>query len=197
MLFVFSTGANGRLAWQWWSGGRRERLRLVLGALGPESPLVPSTMFEQAFVLLDRSVKNFLMSLWRLRTSLLGRLSMKGGQFHSQPVPLSFHLLARRQLILPCSLDVVCKSTSPMVRSDGCVNSRICTKRNGAAGAKRSSQSKVAKGRPPFYVVWSGRSRGVFTMWRECLSSIFRFPGAQFKSFYSLEQAQDAYIRGS
>ena len=76
-------------------------------------------------------------------------------------------------------------------------NLRICAKRNGAAGAKRSSQSKVAKGRPPFYVVWSGRSRGVFTMWSECLfffffvrehfgpslSSIFRFPELSSRVF--------------
>lgn len=49
--------------------------------------------------------------------------------------------------------------------------------------------SKQAK----WYVVWEGRQVGVFTTWPECKSQVDGFPGARFKSFASLEQAERAF----
>ncbi|MEI6575383.1 MAG: viroplasmin family protein [Bacteroidota bacterium] len=43
-----------------------------------------------------------------------------------------------------------------------------------------------------FYVVWKGRTTGVFDIWDDCFESIQGFPGAQYKSFESKEIAEAA-----
>ena len=47
--------------------------------------------------------------------------------------------------------------------------------------------------KPKFYVVWSGRSTGVFTTWAECSAQVKGFPGARFKSFPSRDEAEAAF----
>ncbi|MEO9849251.1 RNase H1/viroplasmin domain-containing protein [Reichenbachiella sp.] len=44
-----------------------------------------------------------------------------------------------------------------------------------------------------YYVVWNGRTTGILLTWAECEASVKGFSNAQFKSFPSLEQANDAY----
>lgn len=44
-----------------------------------------------------------------------------------------------------------------------------------------------------FYVVWKGRQTGVFTTWAECQAQTNGFPQAVFKSFETLELAQQAF----
>ena len=43
-----------------------------------------------------------------------------------------------------------------------------------------------------FYVVWKGRKTGVFTTWEECKAQVQGYEGAQYKSFDTLLQAQNA-----
>ncbi len=43
-----------------------------------------------------------------------------------------------------------------------------------------------------FYVVWSGRKTGIFRSWEECASQVSGFPGAAFKSFENLFEAETA-----
>lgn len=43
-----------------------------------------------------------------------------------------------------------------------------------------------------YYVVWEGRSKGIFDSWNECKVQIDGFPNAVYKSFPSLEQAEQA-----
>lgn len=51
------------------------------------------------------------------------------------------------------------------------------------------------------YVVWKGRSTGVFESWEECQKQINGFPGAQFMSFQNRDLAvkafKDAYVNYS
>lgn len=44
-----------------------------------------------------------------------------------------------------------------------------------------------------FYVVWQGRSTGIFSDWASCEAQVKGFAGAKHKSFASLEQAQNAF----
>jgi ribonuclease HI len=44
-----------------------------------------------------------------------------------------------------------------------------------------------------YYVVWKGRSPGIFTSWGEAEKQIKGFAGAQYKSFGSLREAETAY----
>jgi ribonuclease HI len=44
-----------------------------------------------------------------------------------------------------------------------------------------------------YYVVWEGNEPGIYTSWTECQLQIKGFPNARYKSFTSLEEAQEAF----
>ncbi|MBN2615560.1 MAG: ribonuclease H family protein [Bacteroidales bacterium] len=44
-----------------------------------------------------------------------------------------------------------------------------------------------------FYVVWRGFKPGIYTTWDECKKQVTGFDGAQYKSFKSKEEAQQAF----
>lgn len=44
-----------------------------------------------------------------------------------------------------------------------------------------------------YYVVWKGRSPGIYSDWERCKSQVDGFPGARFKSFTSMAEAQAAF----
>jgi ribonuclease HI len=44
-----------------------------------------------------------------------------------------------------------------------------------------------------YYVVWKGRTSGIFTSWAECEKQVKGFAAAQYKSFDSLKEAEAAY----
>jgi len=47
-----------------------------------------------------------------------------------------------------------------------------------------------------FYVVWQGRETGIFTDWSTCKKHIDHFPGARYKSFKTLSEAETAFKGG-
>jgi len=44
-----------------------------------------------------------------------------------------------------------------------------------------------------FYVVWKGAKPGIYDTWDDCARQVNAFPGAQYKSFESLAEAQTAF----
>lgn len=44
-----------------------------------------------------------------------------------------------------------------------------------------------------YYVVWEGRSTGIFTDWNTCKKQVDGFPGAKYKSFKTREEAETAF----
>ena len=46
-----------------------------------------------------------------------------------------------------------------------------------------------------YYVVWNGRTKGVLTQWSNCKKSIDGFQGAQYKSFASKAEAEEAFSK--
>lgn len=47
-----------------------------------------------------------------------------------------------------------------------------------------------------YYVVWTGRKKGIFTDWPSTLASVDKFKGARYKSFPSLGEAEQAFSEG-
>ena len=47
-----------------------------------------------------------------------------------------------------------------------------------------------------YYVVWKGRQTGIYTNWSACKEQIDGFDGAQYKSFLTLESAEEAFETG-
>lgn len=48
-----------------------------------------------------------------------------------------------------------------------------------------------------YYVVWQGRQTGIFTSWEECKQQIHGFAGAEYKSFKSWGEAEEAFGQSS
>lgn len=44
-----------------------------------------------------------------------------------------------------------------------------------------------------YYVVWVGKQTGVFSSWEECKRQVSGFEGAQYKSFFDRNQAEEAF----
>lgn len=44
-----------------------------------------------------------------------------------------------------------------------------------------------------YYVVWKGRKTGIFTTWNECKEQIHEFEDAQYKSFTTQNEAENAF----
>lgn len=44
-----------------------------------------------------------------------------------------------------------------------------------------------------YYVVWSGRKKGVFDSWEDCKKSIEGFSQARYKGFENKEEAEKAF----
>jgi ribonuclease HI len=51
----------------------------------------------------------------------------------------------------------------------------------------------MSKTKKKYYTVWRGHDPGVYQTWAECQLQIKNFPGAQYKSFTSLELAERAF----
>lgn len=54
----------------------------------------------------------------------------------------------------------------------------------------------MAQKKPKWYVVWEGRTPGVYTTWADCQKQTNGFPRAKFKSFPSKVEADAAFKRG-
>jgi len=51
----------------------------------------------------------------------------------------------------------------------------------------------MATKKQKYYVVWTGRKKGVFSSWEDCKKQIDGFEGAQYKAFTDKTEAQLAY----
>lgn len=58
---------------------------------------------------------------------------------------------------------------------------------------ERLSKSRAKQ---KYYVVWKGHTPGIYTSWDECQAQIKHFPQAKFKSFPTMQEAQQAYQEG-
>ena len=44
-----------------------------------------------------------------------------------------------------------------------------------------------------FYVVWVGKSPGIYTTWNECEKQVLGFEGAKYKSFITYDEALNEF----
>lgn len=54
----------------------------------------------------------------------------------------------------------------------------------------------MAKRKPKYYVVWEGHTPGIYDSWNACKEQIDGFPGAKYKSFTSVGEAEKAWEEG-
>ncbi len=52
------------------------------------------------------------------------------------------------------------------------------------------------KNSPKYYVVWKGLRPGIYTTWKECELQIKGYQDARYKSYSTLQEAEQAYSKG-
>lgn len=67
---------------------------------------------------------------------------------------------------------------------------------NQSMASSSSPQAGKRKGGLKYYVVWDGESQGIFTSWEACQEAVIGVPGAKYKAFKSLAEAEDAFNMG-
>ena len=53
----------------------------------------------------------------------------------------------------------------------------------------------MAKAKQKYYVVWSGKEPGIYTSWDECKAQVIGQTGARYKSFPTMQEAEEAYSK--
>jgi hypothetical protein len=163
-----------------------EATRLLLGKR-PDFPCCPGSMEPDVFGLecakamwlFDKISKNYISRCWKARTARQGSFTIKGGQLVCiEPATPSAVFAAPRCGVAGISYD---KSLSHEWL---------------AHIPKPSSGSRARNSAANFYVVWVGRSTGIFHKYSSVHALVSGFPGAKFKGFDSLEKAQVALRRG-
>ena len=126
--------------------------------------------------LFDKICKNFLSRCWKARENLVGKITVTEGRLSHFPLePRTLHDPSPPIVHFPASCRQDWMAWAP---SCSLVNSRRASKRKN------------------FYVVWQGRTCGIFYCWCDTFASVAAFPGAQFKGFETLADAEAAYEGG-
>jgi len=55
----------------------------------------------------------------------------------------------------------------------------------------------MSKTKKKFYVVWVGAKPGIYDTWDACKAQTMAFPGAKYKSFPTMAEAEQAYRKGA
>jgi hypothetical protein len=161
-------------------GPAKDQLRLVLGGLAVFSVSGDAEDVARAAWALDKAIKNFLVSCWRYRAFLVGHLSVQHGSLVVEPATDARDLRTITPVVRTAQhLERFRHFWTDWIQRD--------------PGEGRSGRSK---GRSPFFVVWAGRWTGICTTWRECRAGVSGYPGARFRGFDRLDEAQRAWRKG-
>ncbi len=61
---------------------------------------------------------------------------------------------------------------------------------------KKRSFESTTMANPKYYVVWEGKTPGIYRSWAECKAQVDGFPQAKYKSYESEAEASRAYAAG-
>ena len=130
---------------------------------------------------LDKSVKNFLLVLWKKRRALVGDLTIADGRIvRNDPPPATRQWYRRYQRSLRSSL--------PKVElHDNSVREfwepwMSCLRDPHLKDYKKNRRKN-------YFRVWMGHTRGVFYKWSDCKTAITGYNNPKFKGFPTLEKA--------
>ena len=116
-----------------------------------------------------------------MRESIMGRVSVQGHRLICESSTLSFDAEVKKQKAGKFNSGEL---LSPRFRKQWRVWEPV------AAPRWRGVHAKGRKGRAPFYVVWDGRTDGLFYCWRDVKRSIAGLPEARVRGYSSLARAR-------
>ena len=180
-------GNAGALLMSQFDAGGLDQLRLLLDTGRVVSPAacdeVAAEQFGQARWVVDKAAKNFLCACWKLRRAILGEVRVERGRLMHEPVHVPVAGLTQRE-----------SARSALTRADLEFRQFWSAWMPGkAAGDRRRRRGRAHL---PFFAVWKGRQTGVFCGWEDCVSRVANFPGARFKGFRTLEEAEHGFALG-
>jgi hypothetical protein len=188
-LAIGKAGDPGKLALDQYDAGGVSRVRLMLEGVQLNSSVIdlletdPALRERVGYVqwCVDKITKNYLVIIWRVREALVGRVRV-----HS------------RQIIV---LSSVSSARALLARQVAADESKLTWDRANRwrrqwlvwapRPARKWQSSRVNRRRFPFYVVWRGRSTGVFYLWSDCWQSVAGVEDAGFCGARDLASAYE------
>ena len=181
-------GQPGRDLLSQFRAGGALQLSLMLSASPAAVASSSTAMREQwgmAYWMIDKAVKNYLCACWRLRKALLGEVRVEHGRLVHTPSTIpAAPLLAAQAAHLP--LQPYMQPSSEW--------RRFWLAWVPGAGVPRARKRR--RKHSTFFCVWSGRQVGVFCGWAACESSVANYPGARFRGYQSLAEAERHFELG-
>jgi hypothetical protein len=145
----------------------------------PEQQRLHVEQFAKACWLFDKVAKNFLVACWRARAASIGSMKVVDKQLVHTPATAS----------APCST----KAFEP----PGVLDEAVTASRPWKAWLSMTQPAPRVKKRVSninnFFVVWVGRSTGIFYRWCDVWASVAGYRGAKFKGFESVADAYEAF----
>ena len=151
----------------------------------PREELRYRRLCAQVLWSIDKSVKNFLLIAWRMRTALAGSYNIVGGRIVCTPpddklLTWLHQRMSQRNRQPPVRL-ARCEPHDPAMREFWEPWLHYLEPR---------SSNKTRKSiRKKFFRVWQGHTTGLFYKWSDCLEATKGFKDAKFKGFISLADA--------
>ena len=183
-------GEPGRRMLGWMVESRESLLRILLGgaaqwpeSVGDEEAMdVYRQMCGRAACGADKCAKNYLVAIWRLRESVVGVLRVAQGRVVREPASG-----ASAAVLLGKQTQQVTGPRGTLWESNW--------RRWAPPRARRHWQRSRSQRKGPanFYVVFQGRTRGVFERWRDCWRSVRGLDEAKFMGFETREDAELAF----
>jgi hypothetical protein len=129
----------------------------------------------------DKLVKNYILTCWRLRESVVGKIRIVAGRLvvvqtgsDKRVRELVARQTSHEELQPMHTMHVPLSKWLPLT-------------------AKKLPRPGMAKGRAVFYVVFRGRETGLFYKWEDCERVMKRFPKPRVKGFKTLDKALAAW----
>ena len=173
-----------------YAAGGSARVRLLLGAATPT--VTPGMSDEQreycglALWTVDKAAKKILAACWRMREAQLGELRVEHSKLVHEPSKMLPDEVSRLEAAL---------SAGPLYGPPAVEYRAFWLDWIPGERAKQSRPPRTRR-RAAFFAVWAGRQTGVCYGWSECMPWVANHPGAAFKGFETLQEAESAFARG-
>ena len=147
----------------------------------PREELRYRRLCAQVLWSIDKSVKNFLLIAWRMRTALAGSYNIVGGRIVCTPPDDKLLTWLHQRNSQPPVRLARCEPHDPAMREFWEPWLHYLEPR---------SSNKTRKSiRKNVFRVWQGHTTGLFYKWSDCLEATKGFKDAKFKGFNSLADA--------
>ena len=134
---------------------------------------------------MDKVAKKFVAACWRVRAVQLGELRVEHNRLVHEPSKVPPAEVTR----------LVAAQAAEPLRGLPLAECRAFWI-DWMPGERAERSRSRRRRRAAFFTVWTGRQIGVCYGWSECMPWVANYPGAAFKGYETLQEAESAFARG-